>query len=51
MNKYLSRFLALKCAPDVLATVGNLGNKPEKEIMESYNENLGVSKRFNIHRN
>ena len=36
MSKYLSRFLALKCAPDILATVGNLGNKPEKEISEAF---------------
>ena len=36
MSKYISRFLSLKCAPDVLATVGNLGNKVEKEISEAF---------------
>ena len=36
MGKYLNRFLALRCAPDILATVGHLGNKPEKEISEAF---------------
>ena len=36
MNRYLNEFLSLKCCPDVLATVGNLGNKPEKEISEAW---------------
>jgi len=35
MSRYVSEFLALKCAPDVLGTVGFLGNKPEKEITEA----------------
>lgn len=36
MSKYVSEFLSLKCAPDVLASVGFLGNKPEKEITEAF---------------
>lgn len=34
--RYVNEFLSLKCAPDVLATVGYLGNKPDKEITEAY---------------
>jgi len=33
--RYLNKFLNLKCAPDVLGTVGALGNKAAKEITES----------------
>ena len=36
MSKYVSEFLSLNCAPDVLAAVGFLGNKPEKEITEAF---------------
>lgn len=42
MSRYLDHFLKLNCAPDVLATVGNLGNKPEKEITEA----MGVIKKL-----
>jgi hypothetical protein len=31
----VAKFLSLKCAPDVLGTVGYLGKKPEKEISEA----------------
>ena len=32
----MTEFLSLKCAPDVLGTVGYLGGKPEKEITEAW---------------
>jgi len=35
MNRYVNQFLGLRCAPDVLGTVGALGNKAAKEITES----------------
>jgi hypothetical protein len=35
MSKYVSEFLSLQSAPDILGTVGYLGNKPEKEITEA----------------
>jgi len=35
MNRYVNEFLGLKCAPDVLTTVGCLGNKASKEVTES----------------
>jgi len=36
MSRYITEFLSLKCTPDILATVGHLGNKPEKEISEAW---------------
>jgi len=35
MNRYVDEFLSLRSAPDILATVGHLGNKPQKEITEA----------------
>jgi len=35
MNHYLNEFLSLQCAPDVLATVGYMGKKADKEITEA----------------
>lgn len=36
MSRYLTEFLSLRCSPDVLGSVGYLGNKPEKEITEAW---------------
>lgn len=36
MARYMNEFLSLRSAPDILGTVGNLGNKPEKEISEAW---------------
>lgn len=36
MSSYVAQFLSLKCVPDILGTVGYLGNKPEKEISEAW---------------
>ena len=35
MNRYLNQFLGLRCAPDVLGVVGEMGKKAAKEVTES----------------
>ena len=36
MSRYVDDFLTIKSAPDILGTVGYLGNKPGKEISEAW---------------